>query len=328
MLLLKRIWRPLLALLLLFILVQKGPFKLDQLQATLSQPSILLLGAGAVLFQVLIFAIRWKLFVDLVTKSRYLQLIRLTLVGMFFNFFIPGGVGGDIVKALELSKDNQASRSETLSTVMSDRIFGLFAMLTFSTIFLLFEYWHIRSAFLGRFAFISLLFWSGMTFVLLFFPLIFKKMQIYLSTKDSNVLVKIEKLISSLQLTFINFRAVGLQSKSLALSLATQLVAIYFMYCVVIKLGTPPPSFLIFFALCCFGFVASALPIMPGGIGVGQYAFYALFAPISPELGQSTITAITTLQIFLLLYAIVGGIIFSLNPKNKKEILEYTDTTI
>lgn len=321
----KKIWRPLLAIVLIAVLIKKGPFDLNQLKSVLTQPKIMALGAAIFLFQNFIFVLRWKLFVDLIAKLNLGKLVQLNLIGMFFNFFIPGGVGGDIVKALELSKRSEATRSQALSTVMSDRIFGLYAMITFSTLFMAVEYLHTPADFITKLFLLSSLFFVGMTVSLLFLPIIFKKVSELLNQKDSKILQNLEKLISSLNFTFTTFKKPSIQLKSLSYSAVSQMLSIYFMYTVVISLGVPPPSFLIFFSLCCFGFVASALPIMPGGIGVGQYAFYALFANISAELGKATITAITTLQIFTLAIALLGGIIFAFSPGSKKELLEMSD---
>lgn len=318
----KKIWRPLLAIILIAVLIKKGPFDLGQLKNVLTQPKIMILGAAIFLFQNFIFVLRWKLFVDLIAKIQVAKLAQLHLIGMFFNFFIPGGVGGDIVKALELSKRSSATRTQTLSTVMSDRVFGLYAMITFSTIFMLIEYFHAPADFITKLVLISALFFTGMTVCLLFLPIIFKKISIALNQKDSKIFITIEKIISSLNFTFTTFKQPKIQAKSLIYSAISQMLAIYFMYTVVTSLGVIPPSFLIFFSLCCFGFVASALPIMPGGIGVGQYAFYALFANISEELGKATITAITTLQIFTLAIALFGGVIFALSPGSKKTLLD------
>lgn len=320
---LNKIWRPLLALLLLFFLIKKGPFDLNQLKFILGQPKIIVLGLCIFLGQIFIWSYRWKLFVDLVTYVKFYKTIQLTLVGMFFNFFIPGGVGGDIVKAIELSKNKTTSRSKALSTVMSDRIFGLFAMITLSTAFLALDYLKAPSDFIFKIGLSSFLIFAGMTSALLFLPYIFSLISKVLVSKDSKILKTLEKLINSLHFTFTTFKNTKIQSKSFLASTISQFLAIFYLYSVVSALGVPPPSFLVFFSLCCFGFVASALPIMPGGIGVGQYAFYFLFSNINEEVGKASITAITTLQIFTLLYALVGGLIFALNPAVKHDVEEY-----
>ena len=323
MLFLKKIWRPLLALALLLILIKKGPFDLNQLKFVFGQPKIILLGILIFFGQILIWSYRWKLFVNLFTPIPFFKVMQLTLVGMFFNFFIPGGVGGDIVKAIELSKNKSTSRSKALSTVMSDRIFGLFAMIALATIFLAVDYVQTPTDFILKIGLSSAFIFSGMTVALLFLPFIFKMISQTLVQKDSKILRTIEKLVNSLNFTFITFRNKKIQAKSFIASSVSQFLAIYFLYTVVMALGVTPPSFMLFFSLCCFGFVASALPIMPGGVGVGQYAFYFLFVNVSEEVGKASITAITTLQIFTLLYALVGGLIFAFNPAVKHDVEEY-----
>lgn len=317
----KKIWRPLLAFTLIAILIKKGPFQPEQLKVALSNPTLIILGMLLIFTQLLLASFRWKLFVDLLSRTSFAKIFKLTLVGTFFNYFIPGGVGGDIVKALELSQKNNRSRSECLSTVMSDRIFGLFAMISFTFIFLSIEYFTHQQVFLLKFLMMSGLLLASIILALLFLPSIFKKISGHLSTKEHPILIKIEKLISSLHFTFITFKDLKIQVKSFLLSLFLQIFGVYFMYYVISALGVAQPSFLIFFSLSCFVFVASAIPIFPAGIGVGQVATYAMFSHISEDLAKATVTAITIFQLFNFIYALIGGAIFSFMPKNiKKEI--------
>lgn len=316
---LKKIWRPLLALTLILVLIKKGPFQVDQLKFILTHSSIVLLGFSIFFLQVLVASLRWKLFINLVEKVSLLKVFQLNLVGYFFNFFIPGGVGGDIVKALELSKNNQATKSQALSTVFSDRIFGLFSMITFTLIFLSIEYFMHGAEFILKFLVLNGILFLTVVLSLLFFPAVLKKFSAHLSNKNSAWLLKLEKLVSSLHFTFVTFKNVKLQVKSFVLSFLGQLITIYFMFEVVRALGAQPPSFLVFFSLCCFSFVASAIPIFPAGIGVGQVAIYAMFSHFNEDLAKATITAITTVQIFNLFFALIGGAIFSFMPKVKSE---------
>ena len=311
----KKFWRPLLALLLIFILIKKGPFDPKQLQFILTQPKVLFLGFVIFLLQFVLFSLRWQLFINLICSLRFSKIMQLNLVGLFFNLFVPGGVGGDIVKALELSKGNDISRSQGLATVLSDRVFGLFSMVSMSLLFLIAEYLRQPNDYVSKLAFLSFILFCGMTFCLLFLPQIFSKLSSYLNNRNTPIMLKLERFISTLHFTFITFKNIKLQGKSFLLSSLSQLFAIFFMYQVVRALGVEPPSFLIFFSLSCFGFVAAALPIMPGGIGVGQYAFFVMFSHISEELGKATVIAITTVQIFNMFYALIGGVIFAFMPK-------------
>jgi uncharacterized protein (TIRG00374 family) len=323
---LKKAWRPILAITLIAVLIKKGPFQVDQLKFILTHSSIVILGFVIFFVQVILFSLRWKLFVNLVTKAPTLKIVKLNLVGYFFNFFIPGGVGGDIVKALELSKDKSTTRSAALSTVMSDRIFGLFAMVTLTFSFLSIEYVIDREVYILKFLILSAILFFGITLALLFLPFALLRISNILSTKSSKVLIKLEKLVISLHFTFTTFKNIKIQFQSFLFSLVGQLLAIYFMFEVVRVLGVAQPSFFLFFSLCCFSFVASAIPIFPAGIGVGQAAIYVLFSNISGDLGKATITAISALQIFNFFYALIGGVIFSFMPKIKtKSITEQNE---
>lgn len=310
-----KIWRPLAALLMLFILIKKGPFQVEQIQFILSQYKILIAGIVLFFIQFVLFAVRWSFFVHLVAPLSFANAFRLTLIGQFFSFFIPGGVGGDVIKALELARSHQLKKSEALSTVLADRILSLYAMILMSAVFLSYEFTQAPSPHLKRFWVVSTSLLVIATSGLLLVPYLIKKLGFLFKNKNSFILVKLEKIITSFQTTFSAFRNSKIQVKTLAICIVIQLISIYFLYYIVETLGVSPPPFLIFFALCCFGFLASAIPITPAGIGVGQAAFYFLFSTFSPALGQAMVTAISVLQLFNLLFAFFGGIMFSVQPK-------------
>jgi uncharacterized protein (TIRG00374 family) len=53
--------------------------------------------------------------------------IRLGLVSFFFNTFLPGSVGGDILKAVAVARE-QSRRTVAVATVIIDRVLGLWAL--------------------------------------------------------------------------------------------------------------------------------------------------------------------------------------------------------
>jgi uncharacterized protein (TIRG00374 family) len=59
---------------------------------------------------------------------------RLGLVGGFYNAFLPGSVGGDLVKAYFIAKDSPGRRAAAVATVLADRLIGLFGLLWFSAV--------------------------------------------------------------------------------------------------------------------------------------------------------------------------------------------------
>ena len=64
--------------------------------------------------------------------SRY-DAVRLGLVGFYFNTFLPGAIGGDVVKAVEIARENSC-RALAVATVLIDRIIGLWSLIWFVAI--------------------------------------------------------------------------------------------------------------------------------------------------------------------------------------------------
>ncbi|WP_439623175.1 lysylphosphatidylglycerol synthase transmembrane domain-containing protein [Gemmata sp.] len=60
---------------------------------------------------------------------------RLGLVGAFYNAFLPGSVGGDLVKAFFIARDTPGRRASAVATVIADRLVGLFGLIWFSAAF-------------------------------------------------------------------------------------------------------------------------------------------------------------------------------------------------
>jgi hypothetical protein len=79
--------------------------------------------------------VRWHLLVrslDIPFKLR--RAFQLGLLGLFGNTFLPGSVGGDFFKAYLLAKDSPGQRTAAVSTVLVDRGFGLFGLLLFTAV--------------------------------------------------------------------------------------------------------------------------------------------------------------------------------------------------
>ena len=59
---------------------------------------------------------------------------RLGLVGTYYNAFLPGSVGGDLVKAYYIARGQPGRRAAAVATVVIDRLIGLFGLLWFSAL--------------------------------------------------------------------------------------------------------------------------------------------------------------------------------------------------
>ena len=100
------------------------------LQGTISRSDLALLGlAVAVSFAAwLVNTLKWQ---RLLPRSQagpgYLELLRLNFIGMFYNLFIPGQVGGEVVKSVKLARAGVGATAAAVS-VVSDRVTGLLAL--------------------------------------------------------------------------------------------------------------------------------------------------------------------------------------------------------
>src|SRR5262249_37342118 len=59
--------------------------------------------------------------------------IRIGLIGFFYNTFLPGSVGGDVVKAAVLAQ-RQSRRTVAVATVIMDRAIALWGLIWFVTL--------------------------------------------------------------------------------------------------------------------------------------------------------------------------------------------------
>jgi uncharacterized protein (TIRG00374 family) len=78
--------------------------------------------------------VRWHMLVraqDLPFSLR--DAFRLGLVGYFFNTFLPGSVGGDLIKAAFIAHEQQR-RTVAVSTVMIDRAVGLWGLIALAAL--------------------------------------------------------------------------------------------------------------------------------------------------------------------------------------------------
>ncbi|MGD1993762.1 MAG: lysylphosphatidylglycerol synthase transmembrane domain-containing protein [Anaerolineae bacterium] len=106
----------------------------------LRQADLRLLSLAFLLFLVslIIRAGRWAaLLWALEVRAPLRKLIYLYFVGAFFNSFLPSGFGGDVVRALELTRDTPPPAA--VGTVLVDRMTGLLVLLAMGLVALPFS---------------------------------------------------------------------------------------------------------------------------------------------------------------------------------------------
>lgn len=69
---------------------------------------------------------------------RFRDALRLGFIGLVANYVAPGAVGGDIVKAFLMARDQSSRRTTAVATVILDRILGMLALVMVGAIVALF----------------------------------------------------------------------------------------------------------------------------------------------------------------------------------------------
>jgi uncharacterized membrane protein YbhN (UPF0104 family) len=233
--------------------------------------------------------------------------LRLQLIGFFFNTAIPGAVGGDIVKAVYVIRDQDTGgKTAAMLTVLLDRVIGLAGLFLIAGVAVL-SYGHFLADYpaltpvMGTVA-------AGVAGVLGLTVVVFLP-----SPAGGDPIARLlarpwpgfgmrNKIYTALR----SYRTrpmvlAGALGLSLVIQLATLGYAFYVMKAVV---GTTLP-FAAFSALYAVGSLASALPLMPGGLGIGHVAFDKLFAMAGIAGGANVFNVVALGQLALNLFGLI-----------------------
>ncbi len=302
---------------LLWWTIYKGSLNFSMVGDIFSQPSIV----GLLFFVLLLISsnnFRWYLLLQgQGFQLSFWQTLKLTFIGLFFNFAIPGAVGGDLVKGYYLVKDQRNRKVEAGITVLMDRIIGLFGMVVIALFSIFFFYdsilEHIELTYLAAFVV------AAFCAYLICFSISFSKRVI--QNVQLNAFLKKIPCGHFIHRVLMAIHTYRLCPKHFFLALLMGIVTEIGFVGLFIMIGellhfTEVPLSLYFFVIP-LGLIAIALPISPAGIGVGQAAFLFLFnltLGYESDLGP---TIITTVQVMMLFYGLLGAILYFCHKSSK-----------
>ena len=86
-------------------------------------------------FTIIIGVIRWRIVLSVQgLKLSFKRAMGISLVSHFFNSFLLGSTGGDLLKAYFASGETSKKKAEAITTVAVDRLLGLFSRLLFCSV--------------------------------------------------------------------------------------------------------------------------------------------------------------------------------------------------
>jgi uncharacterized protein (TIRG00374 family) len=295
---------------LIFWLVQSGKLNFKAL-LNLLQPQYLALALFLLGANMYLTSERWR--VLLLTQSHRLpswQTFKLTLIGIFFNFAVPGGVGGDLIKAFYFAKDHPESKMVAATSVLMDRVLGLYGMTVMALLAMIFDWQHVQANPSLHFLWLLVLvLFLGFNVAL---GLIFSQ-KMYDGGAFKGLLEKLPlhtktvRIYDSLHYYGRNLKfVVG----SVLISLLAQTFTILFMILAGSVSGMGHMAWSTYFLVAPLGFMATAIPVSPAGVGIGQAAFYFLFNLYSGETTDLGPTVITAVQVGTFVFGLIGAFFY------------------
>jgi uncharacterized protein (TIRG00374 family) len=276
---------------------------------------------------VVIGVFRWRM----VMRVQGLELslgraMEISFIAHFFNSFLLGSTGGDLLKAYYAARETHHKKMEAVVTVFVDRLLGLLAMLLFASammlpnLSLLFDHprlaavsWFILAMLVGCGTAVALSFWGGLSTR-------FPQARVWLRRLPKGDLIEKSVdacrrfgqepgfLLEVFALSMILNTMCVLQTASLAWGMGLEVSA--------------AALFVIVPIVICI----SALPITPSGLGIRENLYVLMLAAPSIH-----VPATQALSLSLLAYACslfwsaVGGL-FYVGLKERRHLAEVTGT--
>ena len=292
----------------------RDPAKRAEMFATLRQATPWWLLGGLALSGVveICAGIRWKLLLRVQSVAlSWPRTFALLLIGVFFNFFIPGGTGGDVVKIYFLLKETPGRRTAALLSVLVDRLIGMIGLIVLAGFFTATHWtWLTSSPHTARYVWIVFVLLGGS---ILAFGFSFLLSGLGLVHRLPAKMPGREKLAKLALAYNLYGRAWKSSLAAFGLSLGVHLGYILTYYCAALAFAspdtrTPPPRE--FFAITPIVDTLVSLPISIGGIGVREGLFQIFLGNLCGVSEAVAVVISSTGYVLTLFWGLVGAAIY------------------
>lgn len=234
-------------------------------------------GFGLSFLIILVGVIRWRMLLSTQGADvRFMQVVRLNFIGYFFNMFIPGATGGDVVKAYYIATIFPDKKAQVVTTVFLDRFIGLYGLFCVAAVSIPFEFDALWSLTETRILVILVyaLILGGFAFGALAFS---RKVRESKRLRDLAVRIPFGLTLGRIYLAVAAYRdKPGQVLLAVLLSMLAHGINILGNYFYILALGVDVPLGTFFFAVPLALFI-NAIPIAPMGLGVGEMAYPFMF---------------------------------------------------
>jgi uncharacterized protein (TIRG00374 family) len=285
----------------------------------------IIIGLIACLMAHIIGFVRWRMMVRVINLPfSIFDAIRIGFIGIFFNLFAFGVIGGDTLRAFYVSREFPSRKSEAIASVVADRAIGLLSMFLVASIaYLLFDTSHLEITHAKKLA--ALQFVCTIVMVVTFVGLGLLVMMFVTPRLNKRVWFKrmsaipaigpiLKKLISVISVYRNRPTAIV---AAFAMSFALNACFAFSIYSIARGLFTTYPSLANHFVIEPIGMVSNAVPL-PGGLGGMEFAVDFLYQAFGYENG---VVVAFSFRFCLLLVSAIGAGAWFFNRSKVKRLI-------
>jgi uncharacterized protein (TIRG00374 family) len=282
------------------------------------------LGAGILVFFfcTIVATARWKILLAVQDiNMTWLRTWQLFMIGMFFNLFMLGSTGGDVVKMFLTMREARNNKAAALLSVFMDRVIGMLALIFLSVGFLYFRYDLLNHA-EGSSTLLNLLLWlmaAALLIIVGMFAVSALGWVHYLPqwTPLRGRIVEISAAC--------HMYAKGWRLTIWAFLISFPLFGMFFttFYCAA-RAFTDQLGMVDIFSVMPIVAVITAIPISVSGIGLRESLFVSLLAPFGVTAAVATLISVTGFLINTL-GSLAGGLVFLFYRSSTHESINLRD---
>ena len=258
----------------------------------------------------LLAALRWKtlLRVQEINIS-FRRVLQVTLIGQFFNTFLLGTTGGDVIRVFYMAQAAPKRKSAAGVSVILDRVLGLIALIAITFGLTLFQYRFLTASSESHHAlWLFYVIAAGVSGVLLLAVLLPRLLRIA-NFQAWEKKVPFHSKIEHLSEAFArNVRHPVANAEVLLISVGAHFLGFLAQYCIVVGLHLTIPLWTLaaVTGLIC---VLISIPISLGGFGVREGLFIILLAQAGVSKDAALAISLLNYGLTTIAWGLVGGLI-------------------
>jgi len=301
----------LIAAALLYWLFHEESITLEALTIFPSHPFAVFIVSILFFINMMIGSLRWKwLLAALNIHTPYRTLIDINFIGTFGNVFLPGGTGGDALRAYYIMKANSQAGAKALLSLIADRLLGIFGLMLFALGLgaLYYKQFSDNSEADFFLQVISCLLVASLLVGITVLSLA-NRFQIRHRLKQWQKFPRLVQMLISLLDAIVIFKSkLPTVFACILLSLIMQLNVAYSLAILGQTLFGNIPSITEYMTAGSFSMLVNAIPLTPGGIGIGESAFDYFCRIINGQMeDRGYATAFFSFRLIIMLLSLIGA---------------------